>query len=107
MGDGAAAPVGIDGEVMIPPVVYLPSTGASTKYGAEVELRTTQDGRTALLAYTALDRLSRCCGPHQPWVLYPTDRLGELMEACPFDVIYFDMVIPPEAQRPYVGGEQQ
>ncbi|WP_424922760.1 SAV_915 family protein [Aeromicrobium chenweiae] len=31
-----------------------------------------RDGRTALLAYTALDRLVDCCGDRQPWVLIET-----------------------------------
>ncbi|WP_243118385.1 SseB family protein [Actinomyces wuliandei] len=80
-------------------MVYLPSTGGSSAYGAEIELRQTQDGRVALLAYTALDRLVRGMGPHQPWVLYPTDRLGDLDSVQPYQVIYLDPEVPREQWR--------
>ncbi len=88
---------------VVPPVVYLPSTGGSSTYGAEIELRQTRDGRLALLAYTALDRLARCMGPHQPWVLYPTERLGDLDATQPYDVIYLDMEVPRELWRQPAG----
>ena len=39
-----------DKHPIIPPVLSLPSTGASSKWGAEVELRHMRDGRVALLA---------------------------------------------------------
>lgn len=77
----------------IPPVLYLPTSGQDLE-GLPVELRQTADGRTALLAYTALDRLGTCCGPDQPWALVPTDKLDQLGIA--YDVIYLDMAIPEE-----------
>lgn len=80
----------------VPPAVYLPVADAGSGQTYEVEMRPTNDGRVALLAYTALDRLADCCGPHQPWVLYPTDRLEELGQSQPYDVIYLDMPIPEE-----------
>ena len=60
---------------VIPPVVYLPCRTPG-EWGAEVEMRRTKDGRVALLAYTALDRLADCMGPHQPWILCHTDPGG-------------------------------
>ncbi len=84
---------------VVPPVLYLPSTGAPNTYGAEIELRKTNDGRMALLAYTALDRLADCMGPHQPWVLYPTERLGDLEAVEHYDVIYLDLPVPQELWR--------
>lgn len=81
----------------MPPMMYLPTSGVPAdgdQAGFAVELRETQDGRRALLAYTALDRLARCCGPDQPWVLYPTDKLGHL--GIDYDVIYLDLEIPAE-----------
>lgn len=83
----------------VPPVVYLPVVDGSDSAFYEVEMRPTKDGRVALLAYTAMDRLSDCCGPHQPWVLYPTDRLEELGQSQPYDVIFLDMPIPEELRR--------
>ena len=58
-----------------PPVVYLP---VDLNEGGEVEnVRMVQleDGRVALLGYTALDRFVRCCGEH-------------------FDVNYLDVPLP-------------
>ncbi len=83
----------------MPPVLYLPSTGQTTNWGTDVEMRQTKDGRVALLAYTALDRLAQCMGPHQPWVLCRTDRLHELEATQPYDVIYLDMEMPRELWR--------
>lgn len=83
---------------VVPPVVYLPCRTPG-EWGAEVEMRRTKDGRTALLAYTALDRLADCMGPHQPWILCHTDRLHELEADHPYDVIYLDMAMPKELWR--------
>ena len=82
------------GHPPIPPALYLPSTGASNTRGAEIELRQMRDGRVALLAYTALDRLARCLGPNQPWVLYPTENLDQLEAVQSYDVIYLDTPVP-------------
>jgi len=62
--------------VDFPPVVYVPCT-RHTAVPEELEVRyqTTKDGRRAVLVYSALDRLHRCCGDDQPWFLLPTERL--------------------------------
>ncbi|WP_460525543.1 SAV_915 family protein [Flindersiella endophytica] len=36
------------------------------------------DGRTALLVYSALDRLVTNCGEHQPWVVLPATALADI-----------------------------
>ena len=82
------------GRPPIPPALYLPATGASNTRGAEIELRQMRDGRVALLAYTALDRLARCLGPNQPWVLYLTENLDQLEAVQSYDVIYLDTPVP-------------
>lgn len=82
------------GRPPIPPALYLPSTGASNTGGAKIELRQMRDGRVALLAYTALDRLARCLGPNQPWVLYLTENLDQLEAVQSYDVIYLDTPVP-------------
>nr|WP_306814227.1 SAV_915 family protein [Actinomyces bowdenii] len=69
-------------------------------------MRQTKDGRVALLAYTALDRLVRCMGPHQPWVLYETARLHELETVRSYDVIYLDMEMPRELWRTSKEGDE-
>jgi hypothetical protein len=55
------------GKTVLPPVVYV----SCTKLVSEgdpllVDVRQTADDRTALLVYSALDRLIDCCGVYQP-----------------------------------------
>jgi hypothetical protein len=76
----------------IPPVLYVPCEEGSTADDARLTLRATQDGRRALLAYTALDRLVRCCGEAQPWALVPAAEL----DAATFDVVYLDLPVPED-----------
>ncbi|EGE38476.2 hypothetical protein HMPREF0059_01334 [Actinomyces viscosus C505] len=83
----------------IPPALYLPSTGVPNAQGPEIELRRMRDGRMALLAYTAVDRLVKCMGPNQPWALLLTENLNDLAEKQPFDVIMLDQRIPQELWR--------
>lgn len=84
----------------VPPMLYLPTTGRGEGRFAEIEMRRMNDGRTALLAYTAMDRLLDLCGATQPWVLMETVRLGELEQTQPYDVIFLDMELPTEVRRP-------
>lgn len=86
---------------VIPPVLYLPASPGGRADGepAEIEMRRLLDGRVALIAYTALDRLADCCGSEQPWVLYKTDQLDELNEVSPYDVIVIDQPLPDELRR--------
>lgn len=83
---------------LVPPVVYLPVRDATTT-PPTVEVRTGRDGDVALLAYTALDRLLRCCGDSQPWVLVRTDGLDEVRSRQPFDAVLFDVVVPDRHRR--------
>ncbi|WP_441961246.1 SAV_915 family protein [Mycolicibacterium houstonense] len=62
-------------------------------------MRQTRDGRTALLAYSALDRLHACCGEDQAWIVMPTVGLSELQNAHPFQLLLLDVVIPLEERR--------
>lgn len=81
------------GEPAFPPTVFIPS--ARVRPGdaeLSLELRTLADGRTALLAYSTLDRLVDGCGPAQAWVSIRADRLGELREH--FDVVLVDAELP-------------
>ena len=77
----------------VPPVLYLPVTAGPS--GNIAEVRPTREGRRALLAYSALDRLLAQCGDGQPWVLVQIADLDGLMAEQPFDLIAFDANIPP------------
>ena len=83
----------------LPPVIYLPVAQVSTPDGPTVEMRQLDDGRLALLAYTALDRLARCQGPAQPWILLPMENLNDINERQPYDVIYFDVPLDEQLRR--------
>ncbi|KQT94120.1 hypothetical protein ASG49_04205 [Marmoricola sp. Leaf446] len=79
---------------LIPPVVYLPCRAPIPGADPTVEMRRLEDGRVALLLYTALDRLARCCGDDQPWALYRTEDLDALQRDTPFDVVMVDQELP-------------
>lgn len=80
-----------------PPVVYVPCVRAVTDPAdLEVVYRTTRDGRTALLVYSALDRLHRCAGEDQPWFVLATAQLQLLHDVRPFDLVLLDLVVPEE-----------
>ncbi|MGH4020365.1 MAG: SAV_915 family protein [Pseudonocardiaceae bacterium] len=83
-----------------PPVVYVPcEQSGSSDEDLRIDLRRTGDGRSALLVYSALDRLVNCCGEYQPWVVMPTVKLGVVAEHVRFDVILLDLEIPERLRR--------
>jgi hypothetical protein len=83
--------------VGFPPVLYLPCTESNPHDGKiTIELRQTDDGRMALMAYSALDRLVSCCGDSQPWAVVPTTNLDKVHEANPFELVLLDVAIPEE-----------
>ena len=84
-----------------PPFLYIPCLAhVREAAGAEAVYRTTKDGRTALLVYSALDRLHACCGEDQPWFGLPTHELQRLYDVRPFDVVYTDVYVPDERREP-------
>lgn len=89
---------GADHRRIIPPVVYLPVQEQREDGAVRYVVRGMRDGRDALLAYTALDRLADGCGPHQPWQLHATESLGQVRDRQPYDVILFDMEVPDHAR---------
>jgi hypothetical protein len=87
-------------DAVVPPFVYVPC--APEQGGATdltVDLRQTRDGRLALLAYTALDRLVDCCGAEQPWAVLPTADLERIRVATGFEMILLDLEIPQDHRR--------
>lgn len=84
-----------------PPMLYVPCVRhVKDPDELEVEYRSTRDGRTALLVYSALDRLHACCGKGQPWFLMPTLKLDDLYQVHPFDTVLLDVVLPDELKKP-------
>jgi hypothetical protein len=82
-------------DVIVPPMLYLPVLEHPAG-GSVAAVRSLQDGRIGLLAYTALDRLAAQCGSGQPWILVATSQVHRIREAQPFDVIAFDVVVPED-----------
>ncbi|CAM2954466.1 SAV_915 family protein [Prescottella defluvii] len=76
-------------------VLYVPVTGRPGA-AAHLELRRLPDGRLALPAYTSLQQLVSCCGPHQPWGAVDDDGLREVGRATGYDVVLLDAKLPPE-----------
>jgi hypothetical protein len=84
----------------LPAALYLP-TGApeADRSGASIELRHTPDGQTALIAFSTLDKLIDCCGPHQPWLLVRTENLPTIHAGHPYDLIVLDSPLPAELRH--------
>ncbi|PFG34628.1 SAV_915 family protein [Sanguibacter antarcticus] len=83
----------------LPPMLYVPSAGPSPDGSLLLDFRRIEDGRLALLAYTALDRLHAGCGTHQPWALLATQTLDEINAQQPYDLILLDVSLPAELRR--------
>ncbi len=58
----------------VPVADYGPDSAELT-----IDFRRMVDGRTALIAFTALDRLIDGCGSAQPWVLVPTPAAAQAL----------------------------
>jgi hypothetical protein len=84
---------------VVPPVLYVPVEDPWASDELTIEFRWLADGRLALVAYTALDRLVNGCGPHQPWAIMPTTKLDEIDLHQPYDVILLDVEIPEHQRR--------
>lgn len=93
-----------DAPPALPPYLYLPCAQAvSDPADAVIDLRYLSGDRTALLAYTALDRLLSCCGDMQPWLVVPAQLLPRLREAYSWDVLVLDVEIPERERRDAYG----
>jgi hypothetical protein len=85
---------------MVPPVLYIPVQDFQPESdNLTIDFRKLPDGRVALLAYTALDRLTAGCGTAQPWALVSTAKLDEIDRNTPYDVIMLDVQIEEDQQR--------
>jgi hypothetical protein len=79
-------------------VLYVP-VRPHPEGGSYPEVRKLRDGRLALIAYTALDRLASACGENQPWVLLPIETLADVKREHPFDAVAFDPELPSHLLR--------
>jgi hypothetical protein len=80
--------------------LYLPTGAlADDDTGAAIELRRTDDGRMALVAYSALDPLVDWCGEHQPWILMRTEHLPKIHQVRPYDLIVLDSPLPQDLRH--------
>lgn len=78
-----------------PPVLYVPLANAAAKpEDVQLQYRLTKDGRKALLAYSALDRLKNGMGDEQPWAVFPTATLEAFWDADRFDTVLLDLIMP-------------
>lgn len=82
------------GAALQPPVTYLPCRLDAAGELQEVMMAELEDGRIALMGYTALDRFVAACGSGHPWVLWKTEELERLRELKHFDVAYLDIPMP-------------
>lgn len=86
-----------DSSVLVPPMLYV-AARSHPEGGQTAIICETADGRRALMAYTALDRLVHNCGDRHPWMLVPLQNLERIMSEQPFDIVAFDVRVP-EAYR--------
>ncbi|QGK69062.1 hypothetical protein GIY23_05485 [Allosaccharopolyspora coralli] len=88
-----------------PSDVYVPSQrlqpGASE---IELELRPTEAGGLALLAYSSLELLVGGCGEQQPWISTPRERISDLQRQSGADTILWDIELPHEMRH---GSEEE
>lgn len=80
---------------------YVPCSPVES--GAEqvqLEMREREDGSTALLAYTSLERLVAGCGKEQPWVAVHSGEIEDIQQQANFDLVAFDVELPTD-MRPY------
>ena len=82
-----------------PPVVSAPTTTRPGDDARRLELVETNDGRTALFVYSAIDRLHEFYRPGAPWALLTIEDLQRAHDDEPFDLVFLDM-----RPRPADGG---
>lgn len=79
---------------------FVPSQRASLSDGeVTLELRQTEEGLLAMLAFSSLELLVSGCGHAQPWVAVPMERVEELQRQCGAEVVLWDVAIPPDLRH--------
>jgi hypothetical protein len=68
-----------------------------------LELRETRVGQLALMAYSSLTALAQACGTGQCWMKVQSADVPEMRRRVGFDVIAFDLALPPDLRHPELG----
>lgn len=92
MRDMSGAPVDVEPESRgtMPPLVYVPTTGEDDVARRRVIFHELLDGRTALFAYSAIDRLHDFYRPDAHWVVFDVAGLQKIHDDKPYDVLFVD-----------------
>lgn len=81
----------------MPPVVYVPVMELPEAPGVQhLKLHTMADGRTAVFAYSALDRMVSLYGDGVPWMLIDVPGLQRAFDQVPFDLVFVDRELHPQ-----------
>ncbi|QGG41769.1 SAV_915 family protein [Aeromicrobium yanjiei] len=75
----------------MPPVVYVPTTDDPDPHQRHIVMHHVEDGRTALYAYSAPDRLEDFYLPGSPWVLCDIPTLQRIHDETPYDLLFVDV----------------
>ncbi|MQA86715.1 MAG: hypothetical protein GEV03_19300 [Streptosporangiales bacterium] len=82
-------------------VAYIPSRRVRRGDAeAMLELRNTEDGRVAMLAFSSLEQLVDGCGEAQPWVAVPIDRIEEMQRLSGADLVLWNVELSSELRHP-------
>lgn len=74
---------------------------------ATLELRGTEDGLLAVMAYSSMDHLVDGCGEAQPWVAVPRDKVDDLVHLTGGDIVLWDVPLPADLRHGPEGGHDR
>lgn len=80
-------------EAAFPPVVYVPTSAADDHGQATLEMVELADGRRALFAYSAMDRLMSLHRSDAPWVLLTVADLERAHGEVAYDLLFLDRAV--------------
>ena len=83
----------------LPPVLYVPTSAPTPDGRAHIAMTPLADGRLAVFAYSAIDRLAEYYATEAPWALLTIADLQRAHADVPFDLLLVD-------QRPVVVGQE-
>ena len=93
-GESTEGPAPAMGDVAYVPTVRELSPGEENAVLKLLSYSST--GQLAVLAYSSLEQLVRCCGDRQPWVAFRTERIDALPGVAGADVLLWDEDLPAD-----------